>query len=108
MQVGACIPLGVELSNFFPHPGFPGDEKPHCVVFVVSESGRARHMCSARRAVCAGPLVLGHVSPPWACARATSTGVSDPLGDAFPRHVCPSACKWLSQKRTILFCHKGN
>lgn len=35
--VDACIPLAVELYSFFPHPGFA--VKPHCVFFIVSESG---------------------------------------------------------------------
>lgn len=129
VQVDACIPLVVELSSFFAHPGFPVDVKPHCMVFVVSESGRGNgviHVCStkcctARRAACAGPrvLLLHHPRPvqePRACAacggQATSKGVSGPLGNTFPRHVLPSACRmdaeWLSQKRTILFCPKGN
>lgn len=121
--VNACIPLAVELSSFFPYPGFPVDVNSHCMVFVMSESGRgngAIHMCStkcctARRAARAGPRVLllhhvpqhpGPVQEPPACAacggQATSKGVSGPPGDTFHRQVLPSACEWLSQKG--LFC----
>lgn len=55
---GSAVHVGVCLYSsccgavvFLSHPGFPVDVKPHCMLFIVSESGLgsgAIHMCSTK------------------------------------------------------------